>query len=89
MLKKIIQMRKNSLDLLISFDSMSIMSGQTQNVILTCYIPTNVQVGTTDRITFTSHGVNYASQTAILTVVSPQATAVVSKESTSFFIRIK
>ncbi|XP_031633171.1 uncharacterized protein LOC116346974 [Contarinia nasturtii] len=53
--------------------SMWLAPGQTNNAIVTCFIPANIEVGTKDKITFTSPGQNLASQSAILTVTSPQS----------------
>lgn len=51
--------------------------GQTQNAVVTCYIPPNIEIGTKDKITFTSQGSNMASQSAIITVTSPQTAGLV------------
>lgn len=56
-----------------------IAPGQTHNAMVTLYIPPNVEVGRKDKITFTSRGSNLASQSAVLTVTSPQSTTMVSK----------
>lgn len=53
--------------------------GQTNNAVVTCYIPPNIEVGTKDKITFSSQGQNLASQSAILTVTSAQSPIQVSK----------
>ncbi|XP_055323412.1 uncharacterized protein LOC129578614 isoform X2 [Sitodiplosis mosellana] len=53
--------------------SMWVQPGQSNNAIVTCYIPPNIEIGTKDKITFTSQGANMASQSATLTVTSPQA----------------
>lgn len=45
--------------------------GQTRNAVVMCYIPPNVDIGTKDKITFTSQGMNFASQAAMLTITSP------------------
>lgn len=51
--------------------------GQTKNAIVTCYIPPNMEIGTKDKITFTLQGTNMESQSAILTVTSPQSAGLV------------
>lgn len=51
---------------------------QTQTVAVTCYVPPNIEIGSKDRITFSARGVNSESQSAILTVTSPQTTALVN-----------
>lgn len=45
--------------------------GQSRNVVVTCYIPPTIEIGTKDKITFSSLGMNLASQAATLTVTSP------------------
>lgn len=47
----------------------------TQTVVVTCHVPSNIEIGTKDRITFTARGTNSESQSAILTVSSPQTSA--------------
>lgn len=63
---------------------MWIQPGQSNNAIVTCYIPPTVEIGTKDKITFTSQGANLASQSATLTVTSPQAHSLV-KQTRFFF----
>lgn len=54
--------------------------GQTRNAVVVCYIPPNVDVGTKDKITFSSQGMNMASQEAMLTVSSPVSAGTVRKK---------
>lgn len=51
--------------------------GQTRNAVVVCYIPPNIDIGIKDKITFTSQGLNVASQSAILTVTSPLSAGLV------------
>lgn len=51
--------------------------GQTGTAIVTVVIPPNTQIGTKDKITFTSQGIGRTSQAAQLTVSSPTAPTVV------------
>lgn len=51
--------------------------GQTQTAVVSCYIPPNIEIGVKDKITFTAQGLNLVSQSAILTVTSPQSSALV------------
>lgn len=53
--------------------------GQTRNAVVMCYIPPNIDIGTKDKITFssTSQGMNIASQSAMLTVTSPVSAGMV------------
>lgn len=69
--------------------------GQTRNAVVVCYIPPNIDIGTKDKITFTSQGMNLAGQSAILTVTSPTSAGLVrenyieedkSKSSSSLII---
>lgn len=52
--------------------------GQTRNVVVMCYIPPNIEIGTKDKVTFTSQGT--ASQSAMLTVTSPQSAGLVKQK---------
>lgn len=45
-------------------------AGQTTTAVLTAYIPPNTEIGSKDKITFTSQGLGLASQAATLTVTA-------------------
>lgn len=68
--------------------------GETRNAVVTCYIPPNIDIGTKDKITFSSQGMNMASQGAMLTVTSPVSAGTVSENTAlgknleQFFFRI-
>lgn len=49
--------------------------GQTSTAIVTCIIPSNAEIGTKDKITFSSQGLSVAMQAAIMTITA-QASAV-------------
>lgn len=53
--------------------------GQSRNAVVMCYIPPNMEIGTKDKITFSSQGLNLASQSAVLTVTSPLSAGLVRR----------
>lgn len=63
--------------LFINLFRMWLPPGQTRNAVVMCYIPPNIEVGTKDKITFSSQGLNLASQSAMLTVTSPLSAGLV------------
>lgn len=67
---------------------MWIPPGQTKNAIVSCYIPPQMEIGTKDKITFTLQGTNMESQSAVLTVTSPQSTHLVTNISKNIFKKL-
>lgn len=49
--------------------------GQTSAAVVTCIIPPNAEIGTKDKISFSSQGLSVAMQAAIMTVTA-QASSV-------------
>lgn len=61
--------------------------GQTGTAVVTVAIPPNTEIGTKDKITFTSHGVGSTSQAAQLTVTSAAAPALVCFHRAALLMR--
>lgn len=66
---------------------MLVPPGQTRNAVVMCYIPPNIDIGTKDKITFSSQGMNFASQAAMLTVTSPVSAGTVREMH--HFVKLK